>query len=1021
MLEFRILSTSKFDDLKTTVTYKYYHCPSDNKRIHAHVKHETLKEINVCPTPPATNTDGVFASLQAGGVKCKSIKELNIGQILPFMHLSNDRDTISEYKLDIDPEYIADGDPDIRVINYQDDVDLGKNTWFSFDEGKTGRSHAVIFDSNNLIVSGTNEKDGLQLNAFEVDYPHMLGLENNVATIQVGRNSYEAGENHDLTIPDDFIVEFDAEFFSSKTGGFTIINKEAAIFRELIKIKPTSINESIKDSKEIIEHNLSVFVHFAQSAPIGSSLSALLGLNLPYINVELYKDDSFIFSKNAVRLPINALPEGKDLTFIKKIIETIKIFDIKNISIFKKAVFSNIEEGNYVVKIFRENPLFSKEREYIGYAIVNLEQDEKVHILCTSETIIKVKIFDQDNKPFQNAEVVLQKDNSNIAKNLTDEKGQATIKVPTSSEKYNFEVIYNGCVVYQEPVKLGLIQKVITPEKKISLQRHNLKLKVTDKWGQVPEIELNPTITIEKSDDAFKIHGQKIDDDEFIFTNLTPNLYQLSLSYKSFNLNKNIELIDNKELSLEFPAEYNVKFKIFDSRGMPFEDTKILIIRNDKKLVIQNQKSEINATIPPGLYQVKIFNNEELIGVRDILIYGEQNYDLITKNQPIYPTVITIFGFMLIIFSLIISCFKKDTKYFPEILVISLIIISIFLPWWGINGSTDFLQTSTKLYLIPNNIITITTTEHTIAGELSFMPDEFKQALFLMTILIIVGCFLLILNKFIKKTDRKIFYKTSKIFAIMALIGSPMIFIVSMYELSKVSIGSIIGSDYLDINVPGESQIHSILCNWGPNIGFYIYLTAICFLLIFILIKLFTNKEGGHIKNKQTIQHPLFGISIKNWFKLLEKNGRVDIRYFARGAFITFGSIFTAPASFLFKRKYKKEIRNIDLKNPPIIIIGHWRSGTTYLHELLSQDPQFCYVSLWNTMLPDSFLILEPAKKFLSNFLPKQRPMDEIKVEIDGPYEEEAAIAVLSHWSFFHCLHFERNAEEQYLKSIHFD
>jgi hypothetical protein len=46
--------------------------------------------------------------------------------------------------------------------------------------------------------------------------------------------------------------------------------------------------------------------------------------------------------------------------------------------------------------------------------------------------------------------------------------------------------------------------------------------------------------------------------------------------------------------------------------------------------------------------------------------------------------------------------------------------------------------------------------------------------------------------------------------------------------------------------------------------------------------------------------------------------------------------------------------------------------------------------------------------------------MDEIKVEMDGPYEDEAALAVLYPWSFFHCLHFPRNAEEQYLKSIHF-
>jgi type I site-specific restriction-modification system R (restriction) subunit len=47
--------------------------------------------------------------------------------------------------------------------------------------------------------------------------------------------------------------------------------------------------------------------------------------------------------------------------------------------------------------------------------------------------------------------------------------------------------------------------------------------------------------------------------------------------------------------------------------------------------------------------------------------------------------------------------------------------------------------------------------------------------------------------------------------------------------------------------------------------------------------------------------------------------------------------------------------------------------------------------------------------------------MDEIKVNIDGPYDEEAGIAVLNEWSFFHCLHFARNAEEQYIKSIHME
>jgi hypothetical protein len=173
-------------------------------------------------------------------------------------------------------------------------------------------------------------------------------------------------------------------------------------------------------------------------------------------------------------------------------------------------------------------------------------------------------------------------------------------------------------------------------------------------------------------------------------------------------------------------------------------------------------------------------------------------------------------------------------------------------------------------------------------------------------------------------------------------------------------------------------------------------------------------------KNNRTVQHPLFGISTLQWIQLIKKNGGIDRNYLHKAFFITITSLLTIPVRMLFALKYDKKIDKITVENPPVFIIGHWRSGTTYLHELLSKDPQFCYVTLWNTLLPDSGLILEPIKKFLSRFLPSERPMDAIKVDMDGPYEDEAALAVLYEWSFFHCLHFPRNAEEQYLKSIHF-
>jgi len=178
------------------------------------------------------------------------------------------------------------------------------------------------------------------------------------------------------------------------------------------------------------------------------------------------------------------------------------------------------------------------------------------------------------------------------------------------------------------------------------------------------------------------------------------------------------------------------------------------------------------------------------------------------------------------------------------------------------------------------------------------------------------------------------------------------------------------------------------------------------------------------VKKKEknsNIQHPLFGTSTINWIRLLTDNNGFDIKFFPRVMFITLSSIFTTPARLLFKLIYESKISKTQITKPPIFIIGHWRSGTTFLHELLSKDPRLCHISLWHTLLPNSFLIFESSKKFLSRFLPTQRPMDNMDVEIDGPYEEEAGLAVLDRWSFFHCFHFPKNANDQYNKSVHFE
>ena len=181
MVSCKILSRSNGDDLQTTAIYKYYYCPTSSERIQVHVVHETLKE---CQMYPDSNTDGTYASLQCGGIHSASIADLNFGEIYPYSHFYSEQNTVEEYKVDLHPEYTQEN-PVLWLIQTPDDVDMGKKPWVSFDEGTTGNVHALIFGSSSVVKAGRDERDGMQLKAYESNYPHFPGLDYAVAGIEV--------------------------------------------------------------------------------------------------------------------------------------------------------------------------------------------------------------------------------------------------------------------------------------------------------------------------------------------------------------------------------------------------------------------------------------------------------------------------------------------------------------------------------------------------------------------------------------------------------------------------------------------------------------------------------------------------------------------------------------------------------------------------------------------------------------------------------------------------------------------
>ncbi|MHA1559125.1 MAG: sulfotransferase family protein [Alphaproteobacteria bacterium] len=95
----------------------------------------------------------------------------------------------------------------------------------------------------------------------------------------------------------------------------------------------------------------------------------------------------------------------------------------------------------------------------------------------------------------------------------------------------------------------------------------------------------------------------------------------------------------------------------------------------------------------------------------------------------------------------------------------------------------------------------------------------------------------------------------------------------------------------------------------------------------------------------------------------------------------------TLPARSQRKR-FGEFVAATDLP-PPVFIVGHWRSGTTYLHELLATDRRFLTPTYMQTFATDFFLRWGGLLRRLDAFVPSRRPMDDVAAGWDKPQEDE--------------------------------
>jgi hypothetical protein len=137
------------------------------------------------------------------------------------------------------------------------------------------------------------------------------------------------------------------------------------------------------------------------------------------------------------------------------------------------------------------------------------------------------------------------------------------------------------------------------------------------------------------------------------------------------------------------------------------------------------------------------------------------------------------------------------------------------------------------------------------------------------------------------------------------------------------------------------------------------------------------------------------GMLFGDWIKMLARNRfRIHPTRLGLAFSVTCCTCFNSLMHLLQVLLFRRKVAETELEYPPVFIIGHWRSGTTYLHELMVRDRRFAYPNTYECFAPNHFLVTRRITPWIVGILlPKKRPMDNMGTGINNPQEDEFALA----------------------------
>lgn len=174
-------------------------------------------------------------------------------------------------------------------------------------------------------------------------------------------------------------------------------------------------------------------------------------------------------------------------------------------------------------------------------------------------------------------------------------------------------------------------------------------------------------------------------------------------------------------------------------------------------------------------------------------------------------------------------------------------------------------------------------------------------------------------------------------------------------------------------------------------------------------------------KDFQAAVSTISGSSLPNFLNTFRQH-KIDPEYRSNYYKALLVSLTGEPFRLAEKLLYDNKISKTDIGDTPIFVLGHWRSGTTYLHNLLTNAPGTYYIDTYQSVFPHQVLSGQWLyKNMMSLNMPKKRAADGVPLSADKPQEEEFAIGNITSHSFYHFWHFPKDTKQIYEQEMLLD